>query len=205
MGLAAIRGGYSCCGWGDRQWRLRQNDHAKAQPTATWVAAVTEEAATSTSGSSVLLHTEATVVRGRSSWPRKRRKPAMDRGGCLFPIGRSVDDGGPAERQGRRRGSVLLAVAGVVDATGQRDSDNNDDDDAGSRGCSNSGGRGRGLQEIGSSEEEELSASFTTEKAEERHESSRWVGKVSLLVGADATVVVHEEDDLVHKGTSAEE
>ncbi|RRT65557.1 hypothetical protein B296_00020346 [Ensete ventricosum] len=43
------------------------------------------------------LYAEATVVRGRSSWPRKRRKAAMDKGGCLFPIGRSVDDGGPAE------------------------------------------------------------------------------------------------------------
>ncbi|RWW07123.1 hypothetical protein GW17_00029511 [Ensete ventricosum] len=40
---------------------------------------------------------------------------------------------------------------------------------------------------------------------EEVEGSSQWVGKVSLLVGADAIVVVHEEDDLVHKGTSAEE
>ncbi|RWV92764.1 hypothetical protein GW17_00044830 [Ensete ventricosum] len=31
------------------------------------------------------------------------------------------------------------------------------------------------------------------------------VGKVSLLVGADATVVVHKEDGLVQKNTSVEE
>ncbi|RRT31542.1 hypothetical protein B296_00059146 [Ensete ventricosum] len=31
------------------------------------------------------------------------------------------------------------------------------------------------------------------------------VGKVSLLVGADAKVVVHKEDDLVQKNTSVEE
>ncbi|RWW67003.1 hypothetical protein BHE74_00025581 [Ensete ventricosum] len=33
----------------------------------------------------------------------------------------------------------------------------------------------------------------------------RWVGKVSLLVGADVTVVVHEKDGLVQKDTSVEE
>ncbi|RZR83574.1 hypothetical protein BHM03_00010194 [Ensete ventricosum] len=31
------------------------------------------------------------------------------------------------------------------------------------------------------------------------------VGHVSLLVGADAIVVVHEEDDLMHKDTSVDE
>ncbi|RZS19410.1 hypothetical protein BHM03_00051799 [Ensete ventricosum] len=50
------RGGNDCCGWGDRQWRLRQKRGCgrgkkmraaagakqKAQPAATWVAAVTE-------------------------------------------------------------------------------------------------------------------------------------------------------------------
>ncbi|RWW49044.1 hypothetical protein BHE74_00044834 [Ensete ventricosum] len=49
-------GGNDCCGWGDRQWRLRQKRGCgrgkkmraaagakqKAQPAATWVAAVTE-------------------------------------------------------------------------------------------------------------------------------------------------------------------
>ncbi|RWW01879.1 hypothetical protein BHE74_00036870 [Ensete ventricosum] len=40
----------------------------------------------------------------------------------------------------------------------------------------------------------------------QREQSSKdGVGKVLLLIGVDATVVVHEKDDLVQKDASAEE
>ncbi|RWW08267.1 hypothetical protein BHE74_00043433 [Ensete ventricosum] len=64
-------------------------------------------------------------------------------------------------------------------------------DNVGSRECSGSGGRercgsgrGHGLQEIGSGEEEEPSTSFTTNKAEERHGSSRQ-RRLRIAVGGE--------------------
>ncbi|RRT60182.1 hypothetical protein B296_00038379 [Ensete ventricosum] len=49
--------------------------------------------------------------------------------------------------------------------------------------------------------EKELAALF----AEHRETMGDGVGKVPLLIGADATVVVHEKDDLVQKDASTEE
>ncbi|RWV82219.1 hypothetical protein GW17_00056298 [Ensete ventricosum] len=40
---------------------------------------------------------------------------------------------------------------------------------------------------------------------EQREKRCNGVGKVPLLVGADATVVVHKEDGLVQKNASVEE
>ncbi|RRT47738.1 hypothetical protein B296_00039498 [Ensete ventricosum] len=64
-------------------------------------------------------------------------------------------------------------------------------DNVGSRECSGSGGRercgsgrGHGLQEIGSGEEEEPSTSFTTNKAEERHGGSRQ-RRLRIAVGGE--------------------